>query len=239
MKFCGACGTQLKDNASFCSACGNPCKKVEVKQERVFCRNCGIELSKDDMFCPECGTARHVSKERGSRANEGHTYEVEKKTMRTQRGRNIFFLPVFVLAIIGLLAVLAFPIVDCESEWINAWGGGVTTITLWDTLEDIVENGTKALDNIDVIIGLTAVLASIMTACGAIVRSKAVCAFFSGTGALVMISQLVAFEDSIRDLYYFGEFFVLSHGFWIPLAALALCFFCTLLVPAKQSKERD
>ena len=49
--YCAECGSVLRPNAKFCSACGKP-----VVVEPPKCPNCGEILSEEDKFCFNCGT---------------------------------------------------------------------------------------------------------------------------------------------------------------------------------------
>lgn len=53
MKFCEECGTQLSDNASFCSECGN---SVVKSPKPAVCKVCGEPFEADSNFCAYCGT---------------------------------------------------------------------------------------------------------------------------------------------------------------------------------------
>lgn len=48
---CKNCGTQLPDNAAFCSRCGAP----QAPAKKV-CPACGTEASAEQFFCEKCGT---------------------------------------------------------------------------------------------------------------------------------------------------------------------------------------
>ncbi|NLA77705.1 MAG: zinc-ribbon domain-containing protein, partial [Clostridiales bacterium] len=63
--FCKNCGSNISDNATFCSGCG---QKVEAEHPVVqapppepvqegpkFCPGCGRKQESSVKFCPECG----------------------------------------------------------------------------------------------------------------------------------------------------------------------------------------
>lgn len=61
MKYCEKCGTQLDDNAVFCSGCGNKVIKEEKNQSKTIkegdiykCPFCGEFLPSDVTYCPTC-----------------------------------------------------------------------------------------------------------------------------------------------------------------------------------------
>lgn len=50
---CKRCGTELKDDAKYCPACGYP--DVDYKVNPNFCPNCGQSLIASGSACPSCG----------------------------------------------------------------------------------------------------------------------------------------------------------------------------------------
>ncbi|MCB6201073.1 PrsW family glutamic-type intramembrane protease [Extibacter muris] len=58
-KICSACGNILKDNALFCSKCGN--KYIDKSTTILKCSNCGLPININAKFCPNCGQ-KHESK---------------------------------------------------------------------------------------------------------------------------------------------------------------------------------
>ncbi len=50
--FCKNCGSQLDEDARFCTKCGN---KVENDLNAKFCVHCGSKLDDDSVFCMKCG----------------------------------------------------------------------------------------------------------------------------------------------------------------------------------------
>ena len=51
--FCKNCGSQLDEDARFCTKCGN---KVENDLNAKFCVHCGSKLDDDSVFCTKCGS---------------------------------------------------------------------------------------------------------------------------------------------------------------------------------------
>lgn len=80
MKTCIICGSELEDNAKFCSECG--AKQPEPKK---ICPNCGTELQPNAKFCMECGTPvsqstsinKDVSTEKKDKSSFKNTPDVE------------------------------------------------------------------------------------------------------------------------------------------------------------------
>lgn len=71
VKKCPKCGAEVKNDALFCSICGEkmPQEEPEIivdaqviedkeatEETKKFCGNCGKEVNADAAFCPECGT---------------------------------------------------------------------------------------------------------------------------------------------------------------------------------------
>ena len=52
MKYCDQCGTQLKDNAKFCSVCGASTTALDDLPENKKCQSCGKQLDSNDVFVP-------------------------------------------------------------------------------------------------------------------------------------------------------------------------------------------
>lgn len=62
MKFCDQCGTQLNDNAKFCSICGAPVvQSIEIPKVPL-CKNCGEPIDAGDTFCANCGSCNDKPK---------------------------------------------------------------------------------------------------------------------------------------------------------------------------------
>lgn len=59
---CPNCGTELKDGALFCTACGTKIEAPIAEEKEVpqttqkVCTNCGAALSDGSLFCSGCGT---------------------------------------------------------------------------------------------------------------------------------------------------------------------------------------
>lgn len=63
IQVCPKCGAEVKDEAVFCSMCGekiNVDPEVVVEEEKEeeinFCASCGAKLEKDAIFCTKCGS---------------------------------------------------------------------------------------------------------------------------------------------------------------------------------------
>ncbi|HAD23136.1 hypothetical protein IV49_GL000518 [Kandleria vitulina DSM 20405] len=63
---CSHCGAENRDDALFCSQCGQPISRVcpnchrEVSKDASFCQYCGYALKQDNgAVCPKC---QHVNK---------------------------------------------------------------------------------------------------------------------------------------------------------------------------------
>ena len=54
---CEKCGTEVADNAAFCSTCGNPMPRKEIvaDENMINCPNCGQLISSELRFCLYCG----------------------------------------------------------------------------------------------------------------------------------------------------------------------------------------
>ena len=232
MKYCEQCGTQLNDTANFCSACGNSCSITSKKV--IICKKCGIHLNNDDLFCPECGEPCCTLDEF---ENKLCNCQVSRNT--NEHNPSTKYTLIYILVAISFFAILALPIVNCESDWIDALSGGAATITFWDTLEDIGKNSIEALNDIDVMIGLTSFITPILIFSGAIAKSNGGICFFSGISSLIMLLQLFCFQDAISELYYFSDYFTLSFGFWIPFISFVICFFCSLGLPEDEASNEE
>ncbi len=53
---CPNCGASFKNDAVFCSKCGEKVKAEEEKTEEIKCIQCGNILEADAAFCDSCGT---------------------------------------------------------------------------------------------------------------------------------------------------------------------------------------
>lgn len=232
MKYCEQCGTQLKETANFCSVCGNSCSTTRKKV--LICKKCGTQLDNDDLFCPECGEPYCTLDEF---ENKLHSQQVPQKP--TEQNSSTKYNLVYILLAISFFAILALPIVNCESDWIDALSGGAATITFADTLDDIRKNGIDALNDIDVMIGLTAFITPILLFAGAIAKSNGAVCFFSGMASLIMLLQLFCFQDAISELYYFSDYFTLYLGFWIPFISFVICFFYSLSLPENEASDEE
>lgn len=51
-KYCPVCGAAVRQEALFCSSCGNKLDHLETNKS---CPCCGAVVQKDDKFCGECG----------------------------------------------------------------------------------------------------------------------------------------------------------------------------------------
>ncbi|MDO5336376.1 MAG: zinc ribbon domain-containing protein [Eubacteriales bacterium] len=60
--FCIRCGTQLHEDAKFCSKCGFA---VTQEKKNRYCMICGAEMQENQMFCTACGTL--FDEQRGGR----------------------------------------------------------------------------------------------------------------------------------------------------------------------------
>lgn len=225
MRFCDKCGAPLRDGAKFCGACGTLCEIPEAPKVN-FCGQCGIKLEDGDMFCPNCGEPACAQCETENRALSGKASQAEKE-------REKKFMPVLILALVSLFAIMAFPIINCESDWMDALSGGAATITFWDALEKIGKYGADVLDDLDVVIALTVMVASVAVFCGAGFNSKGTCVFFTGAASLILLFALISFQNAVNDLYFFRDYFTLFWGFWIPLAAFVTGFIYSVCIPPK------
>ena len=52
MSYCRNCGTQMTDNADFCTKCG-----VSSGSGNKFCPNCGTETNEEQAVCLKCGVS--------------------------------------------------------------------------------------------------------------------------------------------------------------------------------------
>lgn len=56
MRYCDQCGTQLNDNAKFCSICGTPVAPTIEVPKVPLCKNCGEPIIEEGAsFCANCG----------------------------------------------------------------------------------------------------------------------------------------------------------------------------------------
>jgi len=58
VKYCYACGNQLKPGAKFCSKCGTKVQSTFLEKERnkiKFCPYCGAKIKENQKFCTQCG----------------------------------------------------------------------------------------------------------------------------------------------------------------------------------------
>lgn len=56
IKKCEGCGSELKDDALFCSTCG-----MKVSKKENVCPHCKAEITSDSNFCPICGFNIHAT----------------------------------------------------------------------------------------------------------------------------------------------------------------------------------
>ena len=71
--FCTECGTNLNEDAKFCTGCGAKTKAAqgaEPKLEIELCENCGAKLNEGAEFCTSCGTKKGESGEAPKDAND-------------------------------------------------------------------------------------------------------------------------------------------------------------------------
>lgn len=71
--FCTECGTNLNEDAKFCTGCGAKTKAAqaaEPKLEIELCENCGAKLNDGAEFCTSCGTKKGESGEAPKDAND-------------------------------------------------------------------------------------------------------------------------------------------------------------------------
>lgn len=54
--FCSKCGTENKDDARFCSGCGNVLQQTAPPAKK-FCSSCGAEVPPGGQFCDKCGAS--------------------------------------------------------------------------------------------------------------------------------------------------------------------------------------
>ena len=64
MKKCPSCGTEIPDDASFCSSCGASVSNIILSDKKSrFCPHCGKAIEGDVSFCPHCGKSLKEGKE--------------------------------------------------------------------------------------------------------------------------------------------------------------------------------
>jgi len=62
--FCTECGTNLNEDAKFCTGCGAKTKAAEAAEPKIeieLCENCGAKLNEGAEFCTSCGTKKGES----------------------------------------------------------------------------------------------------------------------------------------------------------------------------------
>lgn len=111
--FCKFCGSELVDDAIFCSNCG---EKISKNLPPKFCVWCGAELDDDSVFCFNCG--KNIKLEYEAKTNSPSRYkeqlDVNKKTetlnketvssrRETQKEKKEFTWGHFILVMLGIL----------------------------------------------------------------------------------------------------------------------------------------
>lgn len=81
---CSKCGSELIENASFCSACG-----TKVEGHILLC-TCGKELKDDMLFCPYCGKKIGVEEETPTSPDNEIIQEQAVPTSNNRTGASIF-----------------------------------------------------------------------------------------------------------------------------------------------------
>ena len=87
--FCIKCGSELPDDAKFCSKCG---AKTNVINDSPVCPNCGNKLLDDAAFCTKCGTKITGNGERqnNTESNATATQTVDDAEYNYKRGKASF-----------------------------------------------------------------------------------------------------------------------------------------------------
>ncbi|MEQ2040984.1 zinc ribbon domain-containing protein [Mediterraneibacter gnavus] len=103
---CPKCNADNSDGAKFCSQCGIPLERKEIRQQ---CLNCGEELDEDYKFCSKCGRKIDESEQKLILEENipsfipGERDQEEKSLKKNQKVIGIFA-GLTVLAIIGVVA---------------------------------------------------------------------------------------------------------------------------------------
>ncbi len=127
MKVCKYCGTENKDAAAFCSACGanefkHKCNNCgTVFDEGNFCPKCGVKAGAKAKTCPRCGT-RYYS---AACPDCGYTYSrgsaqtvyVSEPAKPAPRRRKTFFW------VLGWIFIFPIPltILMVRNQKLNKW----------------------------------------------------------------------------------------------------------------------
>lgn len=77
--FCKFCGSELVDDAVFCSNCG---EKISKDVPPKFCACCGTELDDDSMFCSNCG--KKIKSEKGNVKAASSRQHKERQTVKKE-----------------------------------------------------------------------------------------------------------------------------------------------------------
>lgn len=210
MKFCTQCGTQLGDEAKFCSSCG---EKIPAISQSSVCSNnsqnapqngfitkkcmaCGKEYSDDYAVCPDCGISLGP----------------QKNKLATGMGSAPLIVTAILSALIIYVALFA-PVLSVGS-WIS--------ISFYDLICDY---GMEAVDSTVTWVGLAAIVPAIFVFVGSINKNKKMCVVSSAIASVAMLLLLFimvsAFGDSLLgDFlgldYLFGEDSPIGFGFWGP-----------------------
>lgn len=70
--FCKFCGSELVDDAIFCSNCG---EKISKDLPPKFCVGCGAELDDDSVFCSNCGKKIRLEENKAGAASSSQRKE--------------------------------------------------------------------------------------------------------------------------------------------------------------------
>jgi len=83
---CLNCGTELNNDAKFCTECGS---KIVKKDNLIYCENCGNPMPKDSLFCSECGTKVGNSKEGTLKKENMKNKNIHTATLIVSRKKSI------------------------------------------------------------------------------------------------------------------------------------------------------
>lgn len=210
MRYCENCGTPLKANAKFCSACGKACTQKGANQKTMVCKNCESELNEDDLFCVVCGEPcctldEFESGQFGSSKEAKSSPKIEIKKSNAQKSREIRIL---CLSLLGACAIL----------WLAAPFAAINILTLGNqpTALQIVTDDVIHIGDITESIPFWAAIVSI---CGIVICCVSTLADADGVTCVVAILSelplLLVLFDMMGWADEAGEFLdAMGIGFW-------------------------